>query len=385
MDLERLRRAIDAVVPADGFPSASQAGGIEFWTAVLGAERPEWAGPLAAVVDGNATLEEDDWFATMVNNAFYASRAGWEMLGWRPEPVGGWPDVAVPEVDRSSVIGPEQLGDRYDAIVVGSGAGGGVAACALTEAGHRVLLVEAGAFPDRAYLTEDHLRNARTDTGLDHRTLLRSADHPRTLLVDGNPVTVPAWDPRWGSNAYTYGGGTRVYGAQAWRFVPDDFRMASTYGVPDGSALADWPISYDDLEPYYSRAEWEIGVCGSTVGDSRLAFRSRPFPMPPQARTAPAERLAAGARTLGWSVLPVPLAINSVPYAGRPACARCSQCIGFTCPIEAKNGSHNTTLARAAATGLLQVLPDTRGERITADRRGQVDGVALAGTGARGV
>ena len=111
--------------------------------------------------------------------------------------------------------------------------------------------------------------------GLDHRTLLRSADHPRTLLVEDRPVTLPTWDPRWGSNAYTYSGGTRVYGAQAWRFLPADFRMASTYGVPDGSALADWPIGYPDLEPYYSRAEWEIGVCGSTVGDSRLAFRSR--------------------------------------------------------------------------------------------------------------
>ena len=57
--------------------------------------------------------------------------------------------------------------------------------------------------------------------------------------------------------------------------------MASTYGVPDGSALADWPISYDDLEPFYSQAEWEVGVCGSADGDSRLARRSRPFQCPP--------------------------------------------------------------------------------------------------------
>jgi choline dehydrogenase-like flavoprotein len=340
---------------------------------------------VAAVIAGNGTAEEKDWFATMVNHAFYASATGWQMLNWRPEPAGGWPDLAVPEVDRSPVIDPGQLNGRYDAIVVGSGAGGGVAACALTEAGRTVLLVEAGAFPDRAYLTEDHLRNARTDTGLDHRTLLRSADHPRMLLVDGQSVSLPAWDQRWGSNAYTYGGGTRIYGAQAWRFVPEDFRMASTYGVPDGSALADWPIGYDDLEPYYSRAEWEIGVCGSTIGDSRLAYRSRPFPMPPQPRTAPGEQLAVGARALGWSVLPVPLAVNSAAYAGRPACARCRQCIGFACPIEAKNGSHNTTLARAAATGRLHVLPGTRAERVTADSRGRVNGAALAGSGTTGV
>ena len=67
--------------------------------------------------------------------------------------------------------------------------------------------------------------------------------------------------------------------------------------------------------------------------------------MPAMPFTAPGQRLAAGAVKLGIRTLPVPLAINSVPYGGRPACARC-QCIGFTCPVEAKNGTHNTTLAR---------------------------------------
>ena len=57
------------------------------------------------------------------------------------------------------------------------------------------------------------------------------------------------YEPGWANNAMTAGGGTRVYGAQAWRFEPRDLTMASTYGVPDGSALADWPIGYDDLEP----------------------------------------------------------------------------------------------------------------------------------------
>jgi choline dehydrogenase-like flavoprotein len=155
--------------------------------------------------------------------------------------------------------------------------------------------------------------------------------------------------------------------------------MATTYGVPDGSALADWPIGYDDLEPFYSRAEWEVGVCGSTEGDSMLARRSQPFPMPAMPLTAPARRLAAGAQSLGLHTLPVPLAINSQPYGGRPACARCRQCVGFSCPVEAKNGSHNTTLARAAATGRLHVLLGTRAERVTTDTRGRVTGVRLVG------
>ena len=135
MDLERLRQAIDAVVPSDGFASASEAGGLRFWAAVIADERPEWAARVSAVLDGVGTNEDDVWFATMVNYAFYAGPAAWAMLGWQPEPAGGWPAVVVPELDRSALIRPDQLADHYDAVVVGSGAGAGVAACALTEAG----------------------------------------------------------------------------------------------------------------------------------------------------------------------------------------------------------------------------------------------------------
>jgi len=417
---DRLRRAVDAVVPADGTPAASAVGVVEFLTSTALRDHG-WADRVAVVLDrldaaadhlagasfaalsdeqqaevlddlggpdlpgGGGGDEEVRWFLTTVNAAYYADPASggnhdpaaWAALGWTPQPPEGWPAVEVPPPDRRAVIGREQLQTRYDVVVVGSGAGGGVAAAELTAAGRTVLVVERGDYPDTDYLAADHLRNARTDIGLDHRTLLPSAANPRTLEIGGRTSTVSSWDPRWGSNAYTVGGGTRVYGAQAWRFVPEDFRMASTYGVPEGSALADWPIGYADLEPYYSRAEWEIGVSGSTDGDSALAPRSRPFPMPPLGRTAPARRLAAGAAQLGLSTLAVPLAINSTPYGGRAACARCRQCVGFACPVEAKNGSHNTTLVRAADTGRLSLLLGTRAQRITTDERGRVTGVVL--------
>jgi choline dehydrogenase-like flavoprotein len=239
--------------------------------------------------------------------------------------------------------------------------------------------VERGDYPDTAYLARDHLRNARTDTGLDHRTLRSSAENPRTLLLGPDPVVVPAWDPRYGSNADTFGGGTRVYGAQAWRFMPEDFAMASTYGIPDGSALADWPIGYDEMEPFYTQAEYEIGVCGSAEPHAGSTRRSWPYPMAPMPLTAPARRLLAGAEAIGLTTAPVPLAINSTPYDGRAACARCRQCVGFTCPVEAKNGSHNTVLARAAATGNLSVLLGARTERIVTDATGQVTGVHIVG------
>ena len=407
---ERLRVAIDAVVPADDFPSASEAGGLRFWSRITGAERPDWAdraiavldlldqrsggrfadldaGARAAVLDGVVDDPEYVWFADLVNAGFYADPGNggnddgvsWRMSGWSPAPADGWPadDVWVP--NRDPIIRREQVAARYDAVVVGSGAGGGVAAWALARSGRSVLLVERGDYPDTASLARDHLRNARFESGLDHLTMQSSADNPRTLLVGQDSVVLPASDARYGSNADTFGGGTRVYGAQAWRFMPEDFAMASTYGVPEGSALADWPIGYDDMEPFYTQAEYEIGVAGSAEPHSGSTWRSRPYPMAPMPLTAPARRLLAGAETIGVTTTPVPLAINSVPYDGRAACAQCRQCPGFTCPVEAKNGSHNTVLARAAATGNLSVLLGTRAERIATDASGRVIGVDVIG------
>jgi hypothetical protein len=354
----QLAALLDAIVPADDFPSASQAGGLDFLDRLLTGERPEWAervtrvlGLVAAECPSGRSFDSLDpivqqrvldrlldqpdyrWFAALVQAGYYADpanggnrdAASWRMLGWTPDPAGGWPDANVPGPDRRAVIQADQMAERYDAVVIGSGAGGGVAACTLTEAGRTVLLVERGDFPDTTFLATDHLRNARTDSGLDHRTLPDSGDNLRTLLVHGRSTRLAASDPRWGSNANTLGGGTRIYGAQAWRFMPQDYRMASTYGVPDGSALADWPISYDDLEPFYTRAEYELGVSGSTEGDSAALRRSRPYPMQPWPLTGPGRVLQTGARALGISTAPVPLAINSVPYAGRAGCARCSQ------------------------------------------------------------
>ena len=152
----------------------------------------------------------------------------------------------------------------------------------------------------------------------------------------------------------TVGGGTRVYGAQAWRFAPEDFRMASTYGVPDGSGLADWPIDYDALAPWYARAEREIGVAGE-LGHAHHGPRDA-YPMQPLPLNVDGRVLQDAAQRLDWRTAAIPLAINTRSYDGRPACVRCGTCVGFSCPSDSKNGTHNTVIPRALASGRCQLL-----------------------------
>jgi choline dehydrogenase-like flavoprotein len=327
--------------------------------------------------EGGAFLGAAVWIAA---EGYYGRPgAGWEMLGYRPGPAR---EPAVePRHAQLTTVRLAGAGDAYDVIVIGAGAGGGVAACVLSEAGARVLLVERGEWLPFARVGRDHVRNHRLGIHGDNTPVTMSAG-PRVLVAGGRERLVrAAHEPGWNSNAMTVGGGTRVYGAQAWRFFPDDFRMATRYGVPDGSALADWPISYDDLAPFYEQAEWEIGVSGDGAAHPAHGRRERDYPMPPVAPNLDSRVLARGAATLRWATGPVPLLINSVPYAGRADCVQCGQCVGFACPTDAKNGTHNTVIPRALATGRCSLVTGVVAERIECDSRGRVTGIALVDAG----
>ena len=265
--------------------------------------------------------------------------------------------------------------DAYDAIVIGTGAGGAIVAALLAGAGHRVLVLERGRRTTTADDPRDHLRNHRL-ARYGHNTGPDLDGNPRVLVApDGRERTLRPNMGGWSNNAMALGGGTVVYGGQAWRFMPQDFRMASTYGVPEGSSLADWPISYDELAPDYERVEWEIGVSGDAARDGGGARRPRALPMPPMPPTGVGRRLEEAAAKLGWPTAPPPLLVNSVPYNGRGACVGCGQCVGFVCPTDAKNGGFNTLLPRAVSTGLCEVKTGARATRVDTDGRGEVIGV----------
>ena len=262
----------------------------------------------------------------------------------------------------------------YDAIIVGTGAAGGIVACVLAEAGKSVLLLERGRDLSFSDVGRDHLRNQRLAI-YGHNAGPELIGNPRVFVdPQGHSRLVKPHELDYHNNAACVGGGTRVYGAQAWRFHPDDFRMASKYGVPEGSSLADWPISYDTLEPFYERAEWELGVAGD--GHVSEIPRRRNYPLPPVPPSPHTVALQYGAQQLGWKTSPVPLLINTEAYGGRAACIECKYCVGFACPTDAKTGTQNTVIPRALATGNCELKTSAVVETIETDDRGNVIGVS---------
>ncbi len=265
--------------------------------------------------------------------------------------------------------------NHVNAVVVGAGAGGGVVAKELSEAGLSVALLERGGWP--TFEEGDHdelsaqfygvLRNAYGPDDERHCRVVRDAN--------GAWRTTRPSEGDYGVIGANVGSGTATYGAMAWRFLPQDFRMRSIYGCPDGSTLEDWPISYDDLEPCYEKAEWEIGVSGTDTGNPFAPTRRRPLPMPPPPWNLVASRLEPAARRLGWHPFPIPMLRNTVPYGGRPACIHCRYCSGYACEVNAKNGTHNTVIPAALATGNCRLETQATVSEVLVDDRGRTRGV----------
>jgi choline dehydrogenase-like flavoprotein len=266
---------------------------------------------------------------------------------------------------------------RVNAVVIGSGAGGGVVFSELARAGLTVVCLEKGRWHSPFEERKDDLVNQR-NASLGVAYGPDEAKNPRVFVdLQGRARVVRPRQGEYSANASCVGGGTFSYGGQAWRFMPQDFRMRSTYGDLPGSTLEDWPISYDDLEPYYERAEHEIGVSGDTGPNVFEGPRRRPLPMPPLTpRPREWDVLHPAARRLGLHPFDLPLLINSVPYGGRSACMRIRWCVGFGCETNAKNGTHNTVIPRALETGHAWLRTECTVKEVLLDQRGRARGVA---------
>jgi choline dehydrogenase-like flavoprotein len=272
---------------------------------------------------------------------------------------------------------------HVNAVVVGAGAGGGIVAQELAKSGLSVVLLERGKWYTAFDCRKDDLRNQRTPV-LGNAFGPDEERNPRVFVDEqGREQLLKPSDGGYNNNAACVGGGTASYGAMAWRYMEKDFRMRSTYGAVEGSTLEDWPISYADLEPYYEKAEWEIGVSGD---DSNNIFRSprrRPLPMPPLPPNREFEILKPAAQHLGLHPFDIPMLRNSIPYNSRAACMRCRWCVGFACEVDAKNGTQNTVIPWALATGNCELRSECVVKEILTDSQGRVKGVAYFDSRAR--
>jgi gluconate 2-dehydrogenase alpha chain len=281
----------------------------------------------------------------------------------------------------------EQL-KKTDVVLVGLGASGGVAAYALTQSNLNVVALEAGG-----RLTV-------------HDEKLNTLASPHKFNTFGRPkanLEIPTWRPNEatptlpgtaGARATpmmnAVGGSSIHYATESWRLNPWNFKMRSEvikrYGastIPAGSTVADWPITYDELEPYYDKAEYEIGISGKAgnlqgkidpEGNVFEGPRMREYPLPPLRRAGYTDMMAAAARKLNWHPFPNPASIHSQAFKGTPACIYCSTC-GNGCFINAKGSTDIHMIPAAEATGKLSIVTEARVMRIETDKQGRASGV----------
>ena len=257
-----------------------------------------------------------------------------------------------------------------DFAIVGSGAAGGVLARELSQAGFSVVVFEQGPRLTLADFAHDELKywfNAGLTNDVVKNPQTFRDDHSKR--GERNLIRPSLYYAR------TVGGSSTHYTANYWRFCEVDFDERSRLGPIAGTGFGDWPIRYAELEPYYTKVEWEIGVSGLAGASPFDPPRSKPYPMPPLPVKSSGVLLERGARKLGLHPFPAPLAINSQHYRGRPACIHCGFCHGFGCEVGAKASSLTTMIPEAEATGRCEVRSESYVVQLVADKRGRATGV----------
>src|SRR5215831_13670868 len=257
--------------------------------------------------------------------------------------------------------------DVVDFVIVGSGAAGGVLAKELSSNGFDVVVLEQGPrlgpgdFEHDEYWTFN--LSGLTNNWREQPNTLRKSENERAQ----NKPTV--WYGR------LVGGGSVHFTSNYWRFHEIDFKERSSKGPVPGAGLEDWPITYSDLEPYYTKAEWELGVSGLAGASPFDPPRSKPYPLPPMPIKSSGVLMERGAKKLGWHAFPAPLAILSQPYQGRHACMHCGFCEAFGCEWGAKSSTLATVIPIAERTGRCEIRPNSYVSQIDVNVQGRVTGV----------
>ena len=257
--------------------------------------------------------------------------------------------------------------DLVDFVIVGSGAAGGVLAKELSSTGFRVVVLEQGPRLEPGDFEHDEYwafnLNALTNNWREQPNTFRKSENEKAQ-------TKPAvWYGR------LVGGGSVHFTSNYWRFHEIDFVERSKKGPVPGAGLEDWPISYADLEPYYTKSEWELGVSGLAGASPFDPPRSKPYPLPPLPIKSSGVLVERGAKKLGWHAFPAPLAILSQNYRGRHGCMHCGFCEAFGCEWGAKSSTLVTMIPIAEQSGRCEVRAQSYVSQIETNALGRATGV----------
>ena len=273
---------------------------------------------------------------------------------------------------------------KTDVVIVGMGAAGGVAALPLTNAGLKVIGLEAGGWLSPRDFAPDELRNGARNWP---QAVQKAATEAPTVRATSNDKAVQGGHPMMNA----VGGTTMHYWAQSWRLNPWDFNVVSAtrerYGgdrIPAGSTVEDWPFGYEELEPFYEKVEYSVGISGQAgnvkgsinkAGNIFEGERQNEYPMRPLRSSPFTELMGDAARKLDWNPFQGPAAITSELYDGRPPCQYHGFCNKGGCHVQAKSSTAFTTIPKAIDSGNLDVVTFARVTNIVTDNNGKVTGV----------
>lgn len=262
----------------------------------------------------------------------------------------------------------------YDVLVVGSGAGGAMAAYELTRQGHKVLLLEAGRNYDPKTETPMFRPNSAAP-------LMGTSTPDKDFgfydsTVDGGwqvpnePYTTAEGSDFLWWRARMLGGRTNHWGRYSLRFSEHDFKGKSRDGLG-----ADWPFTYDDIAPWYDKTEALVGVCGTNTGLDDMPPSSEGVLQPPPPPRIPELLIAAAAKKHGIAAVPMHRAVLTKPLDNRAACFYATPC-GYGCSIGAAFQTTTSLLPMAQATGNLRIITDAMVKTVTVDAQGKVTGIS---------